>query len=121
MAVVAPQEFKAEVLSDRLIGYASQVSSHESVPAMTFADSSMNALQGSELERVVNNTGYSVRQSLGADAAIHVFTLNTTLFPNSSNAWDSLAETYDVRGDKEMAKVLYDKAHQLSSYGSNNK
>ena len=55
-----------------------------------------------------------VVEHLGVDAAIRVFRLNTRLFPDSANAWDSLAEAHAARGDQDEAKALYAKARAIS-------
>lgn len=68
-----------------------------------------------DLERLINASGYAARENLGLKEAIRVFTLNTTLFPDSASTWDSLAETYQAKGDQVKAKQLYEKAHQLSA------
>jgi Tfp pilus assembly protein PilF len=42
-----------------------------------------------------------------------VFTLTTEEYPSSSNAFDSLAEAYQVSGDAKAAKATYEKALAL--------
>lgn len=115
MAVVAPGQFPAEALSEKLIGYALQPSSGRNPAA--FADSirADSPLDGVDLERAINNTGYAVKENLGNDTATPIFALNTDMFPKSANTWDSLADAYAARGDEEKAKVLRDKAHRLSA------
>lgn len=108
MAAVASMQFKQEAFTEKLIAYALGEAGAPSPDAMP------------DLEKVVNSAGYTVRANLGVDEAIRVFTLNTTLFPRSANAWDSLAEAYQAKGDEENAKRLYEKAHQLSSKSATN-
>ncbi len=48
------------------------------------------------------------------DLAIVLFVLNTTLYPNSANAYDSLGDGYDAKGNEEKAKASYQKALQLN-------
>ena len=50
------------------------------------------ALDPENLERDVNRKGYDLIANGDLKRALRVFTLNTLLFPNSSNAWDSLGE-----------------------------
>jgi len=45
--------------------------------------------------------------------AIKVFTLTTEEYPSSSNAFDSLADAYQVSGDAKAAKTTYEKALAL--------
>lgn len=54
-------------------------------------------------------------------AAVKVFELNTIVFPNSSNTFDSLAESYMATGNKEQAIKFYKKAIELDPYNENAK
>jgi tetratricopeptide (TPR) repeat protein len=65
------------------------------------------------LEVDVNNLGY---QLLGGkiDDAIEVFKKNTELYPDSWNVWDSLAEGYMNKGDKQLAIDYYKKALSMA-------
>ena len=45
--------------------------------------------------------------------AIEIFKLNTDAYPKSSNAYDSLAEAYQVSGNKELAIKNYQQAVEL--------
>lgn len=64
-------------------------------------------------EEAVNSFGYSLLGKKQAEAAIDVFRLNTELYPQSGNAWDSLAETYLAAGKKGLARQLYAKALEV--------
>jgi hypothetical protein len=71
------------------------------------------------VETVVNRLGY---QHLGADdveTAIEVFRINTELFPEAFNAWDSLGEAYMTQGETEKAKESYRKSLELNPENSN--
>ena len=62
----------------------------------------------------LNSLGYRlVRMKKYADA-IRIFQLNVEAFPQSSNAYDSLAEGYMDAGDRGQAIVNYEKAIQLN-------
>ena len=51
---------------------------------------------------------YSRNQCLqDLDKASEVLRLNTMIFPNSANAWDSLAEVTLGRGDRDQAIEYY--------------
>jgi D-alanyl-D-alanine carboxypeptidase len=115
MAVVAPDRFPTEALSETLVGYALQTPVEGDADARARSIRASTTLGGPALESAVNNTGYAIRENLGIDPALRAFKLNTVLFPDSANTWDSLAEAHAAKGDKEMAKALYDKAHRLSS------
>lgn len=106
MAVVAPEKFRNEALSEKLIHFALQAPDEDAT--QKFADTlrTDSSVGKEKLESVINNSGYAIRANLGVDAAIPVFTLNTALFPQSANTWDSLAEAYEAKGDVEKAKAL---------------
>ncbi|NIM16319.1 MAG: hypothetical protein GTO45_30345 [Candidatus Aminicenantes bacterium] len=53
--------------------------------------------------------------------ALDVFKLNTQLFPDSANAFDSLGEAYLTLGDKENAILSYRKSLQLNPQNNNAK
>jgi len=75
-------------------------------------------LQTNKVARITedqfNNIGYQLISAKHPDDALTVFTQNTIDYPESSNTWDSLAECYLNKGDKEMAIRYYEKAFQLN-------
>ncbi len=115
MARVAPAQFPAEVLAERLRAFALDGAGGEAATAAEARAIQANrAIEGAALERAIHDTGEAVRENLGADAAIRVFELGAAIFPLSANAWDSLAEAYEGKGDRAKAGVLRDKARRLS-------
>ena len=54
---------------------------------------------------------YELREG---DKAIGLFKLNVSLYPKSFNAYDSLAESYVVKGDKAGAIASYERSLELS-------
>ncbi|MEN5095660.1 serine hydrolase domain-containing protein [Stenotrophomonas sp. TWI1409] len=113
MAVAAPEEFPHTVLSERLIAYALDDSAGAAEAVHRWLRDS-NKVAARELERAINADGYAIRESLGARKAVKVFALNTELYPDSANAWDSLAECQAALGEKEAADRLYAKAKALA-------
>ena len=113
MAVAAPEEFPRAVLSERLIAYAldDDAGAAQAMRAWLRDDT---RITGNERERAINASGYAIRESLGARKALKVFTLNTELYPESANTWDSLAECHAALGEKETADRLYAKAKALA-------
>ncbi|WP_303635959.1 serine hydrolase domain-containing protein [Stenotrophomonas tuberculopleuritidis] len=113
MAVAAPGEFPRAVLSERLIAYAldDDAGAAQAMRAWLRDDT---RITGNERERAINASGYAIRESLGARKALKVFTLNTELYPESANTWDSLAECHAALGEKETADRLYAKAKALA-------
>jgi len=71
-----------------------------------------------DFESEFNTAGYNLMGSNMNQEAIFVFTMISKLFPDSANAWDSLAEGYMTAGDLEKAKEYYNKAISLDPEGS---
>lgn len=71
------------------------------------------------LERILNNLGYNLFLDQKTVAAGEVFELNTRLFPSAFNTWDSLAEFYLNKGDKEKSKAYYLKSLELNPENTN--
>ncbi len=46
--------------------------------------------------------------------ATEIFKINLSTYPNSSNAYNSLAESYYLTGDKALALQNFEKAFQLN-------
>jgi len=66
--------------------------------------------------------GYFLLQQLKkVDDAIRMFQLYSELFPDSWNAYDSLAEGYYEKGDKQKALALYRKSLELNPNNDNGK
>ena len=70
-------------------------------------------------ESNINSIGYLLLQLKKVDDAIAVFEQNTADYPNSANAWDSLAEGYMIKGNKELAIQYYEKSLQLNPDNTN--
>lgn len=70
-----------------------------------------------KFEDKINQAGYDLLSSGQNDSALFVFGLNVELFPQSANAWDSLAEAHYRSGQKEKAIELYNKAISLDPHG----
>ncbi|HSQ35665.1 MAG TPA: tetratricopeptide repeat protein, partial [Candidatus Binatia bacterium] len=63
----------------------------------------------------LNGLGYFLMQQLkNVDGAIAMFELYTELFPQDWNAYDSLAEGWYTKGDKQKALKLYQKSLELN-------
>jgi len=73
-------------------------------------------------EAEINGLGYfSLQQLRQIDNAIKLFELNAELFPGSWNAYDSLAEAWLIKGDKQKAQTLYRKSVELNPANENGK
>lgn len=63
---------------------------------------------------ILNDLGYAyIFGANDIDSAIKLFELNTKLFPNIANSWDSLGEAYYKKGDNENALKYYKKALEI--------
>ena len=72
---------------------------------------------------VFNGMGYGFLNEKKYKEAISIFKLNTELHPNDANLFDSLAEAYELSGDKERMKTtsvavieMLDKKGSLSDF-----
>ncbi|MDB5087949.1 MAG: CubicO group peptidase beta-lactamase class family [Mucilaginibacter sp.] len=70
-------------------------------------------------EAQLNNVGYQLLNVKKVDDAIVVLKQNTIDFPSSFNVWDSLAEAYMDKGDKELATEYYQKSLALNPANAN--
>ncbi len=70
------------------------------------------------IEDKINSLGYMMLNQKRYQDAIDLLTLNVTLFPSSSNAYDSLGEAFLKKGDKELALRNYRKAVELDPANS---
>ena len=72
-------------------------------------------------EQEFNAAGYQLLQSGQIPESIFVFQMTAELFPDSANAWDSLAEGYLKAGDEVKATEYYNKAIQMDPNGPTGK
>jgi CubicO group peptidase (beta-lactamase class C family) len=70
-------------------------------------------------EQVLNGLGYEALERREVDGAIDAFRLNVEEYPKAWNVYDSLADAYEVDGDREMALANYKKSLELNPRNSN--
>jgi len=70
-----------------------------------------------DFEGNINRSGYDLLNAKQTEAALYVFTLNTRLYPESANTWDSLAEANWKTGNTDKAIEYYTKAIELDPDG----
>ena len=70
------------------------------------------------VENMLNNIGYEYIKNEQYEKAIEILKINTTEFPESANAWDSLAEAHAKNGEKELAIKYYEKALEVNAQNS---
>ena len=73
------------------------------------------------IEAGINTQGYLLLDQKKIDEAILLFTLNTQLYPKAWNTWDSLAEAYMIKGEKDIAIGFYKKSMELNPKNTNGK
>lgn len=71
------------------------------------------------LQAQINASGYELLNKGKIDDAIKLFKMNVENFPESSNTYDSLAEAYMKKGERELAIKYYQKSLQLNPDNEN--
>jgi tetratricopeptide (TPR) repeat protein len=72
-----------------------------------------------QLEAAVNTFAYSLFHDGRMDGAFHLFRLNTELFPDAWNAWDSYGEVLAAQGRHAEAVRAYETSLALNGYNAN--
>ncbi|MGB9990112.1 dienelactone hydrolase family protein [Massilia sp. SM-13] len=70
-------------------------------------------------EPVLNDWGYKLLRGGNGKAAVEILKLATVLYPDSGNAFDSLAEAHEANQDKVQAVENYQRSLQLDPGNSN--
>jgi Flp pilus assembly protein TadD len=70
-------------------------------------------------ESILNALGYQQLNTKHMQEAIALFKLNAEMYPNSFNTYDSLAEAFMERGDREAAIQNYRKSLALNRNNRN--
>ncbi|WP_298518944.1 tetratricopeptide repeat protein [uncultured Kordia sp.] len=70
-------------------------------------------------ESGINQFGYGIMGNGNAKEALAIFKLNTELYPNAFNTFDSYAECYLTLGDTVNAIKFYQKSLELNSDNTN--
>lgn len=72
-------------------------------------------------ESTLNNFGYQQLNQDNLKVALIIFKINAELYPQSANAYDSLAEAYMIMGDKINAIKFYKKSLEFNPDNANAK
>lgn len=72
-------------------------------------------------EEAINDMGYNSIKSTEIGEAYKLFLLNTKLYPESFNTWDSLGECLKLLGKKDEAISAYKKSIKLNPENENGK
>jgi len=70
-------------------------------------------------EGELNSLGYRLLQSKRSAEAVAIFQLNATVYPTSSNAYDSLGEACRAAGQTELSIRSYRKSLDLDPQNTN--
>ena len=70
---------------------------------------------------ILNSTGYLFLNQGAYDKAIDIFKLNTRLFPEEANVWDSLGEALYKKGETKYALSAFKKALSIDPTFSSSK
>jgi len=70
-------------------------------------------------ESGINNFGYNLMRQSKNDEALKIFKLNTEMYPNGFNTWDSLGECLLILGKTEEGIIAYKKALELNPKNKN--
>ena len=72
-----------------------------------------------QMEAQLNAIGYAFLQVNALDTAYQLLAMNTRLFPDAFNAWDSLGEAEELRGNDTLALAAYERSLALNDGNSN--
>jgi tetratricopeptide (TPR) repeat protein len=78
-------------------------------------------LKPEKLESNVNGKGYDLMSQGELKRALQVLKLNTLLFPDSANTWDSLAECHFNLKEYDLSVQYYEKSLELDPGNENGK
>ena len=70
-------------------------------------------------ESAINSFGYGLLNSGRTDEALKIFTLNTVLYPDGFNTWDSLGECLLKLNQTEAGLAAYRKSLELNPNNKN--
>jgi hypothetical protein len=106
---IPPAESKAnQLFTLELVKIAAEKGAEAAVAAHSSRKPGVDAV-----ERFVNSAGYDLMEEKKLPQAIEVFTLNTILYPRSSNAFDRLAEAHMESDNKPLAIKNYQRSVDL--------
>ena len=70
-------------------------------------------------QKKLNRMAYEYIYKSSIDDAIELFKFNVAAFPASSDAYTSLADAYEIKGNKELSIEYYEKALQVNPNDNN--
>lgn len=79
-----------------------------------FETLTINWFENDPKDLILNNLGYNLLFNGNVDEALEIFKLNTELYPNIGNCWDSYGEALLKKGNKKEALEAYKKALEIN-------
>jgi CubicO group peptidase (beta-lactamase class C family) len=113
LAIIRGKEPKKPVQPAHLLIYQSYREEGIKYVHDHFEELSANWHPADPKDMILNMVGYNLLYSndpAEVDQAIEIFSLNTELFPDIANVWDSLGEAWRKKGNKSKALEYYKKA-----------
>ena len=101
-----------------LLNQASQVSLEE-VKKVYQTYKEYPSFKDDDTEAIINRLGYVLINRKQYDMAVSIFEMNTESYPASWNVWDSLAEAYMLKGEKDKSIQFYYKSLELNPQNAN--
>lgn len=114
IALVSLVETSGEMVMDQTL-VMEKIKNEWKILKATNVDRSSYSNTDFAIERNINSQGYKLIEANRLDEAIKLFMLNTELFPKAWNTWDSLAEAFMKKGEKDVAVGYYKKSIQLNA------
>ncbi len=112
-AMKAIVEYKSQKSLTGILEEILQTNNFASAKAaiLEFRKNPINEYQNIEAE--INAFGYRLARLQKMNEALEIFKLNTELYPESANVYDSLGEAYANQGNREEAIKTYEKALKI--------
>ncbi len=79
----------------------------------------INRANPAQVEGQVNAVGYALLRTQNTEQALKVFELNTRVFPEAFNAWDSLGEAHMALGHDDDAIRCFERSLELNPNNTN--
>ena len=114
-----PYESPKRSIADVLLGTIVKTDVASGIKQYRELKAAASAAEYNFAETELNRLGYRLLQMRKIADAIEIFKLNVEMYPQSSNAYDSLGEAYRAHGDKDLAVTNYKKSLELNPKNTN--
>ena len=110
VAILNAREPQAPKLPALLAAYQAYKENGVGYLKSNFEEVTSNYNPGDPKDGILNNLGYQLIEAGKMDEAVDLLKLNTELFPDIANCWDSYGEVLLKKGDKKGALKAYQRA-----------